>query len=78
MRVPIPGVTVFVGSHLADDLVSSTATVEIRVDPDRLRASDVDVLIGDGTRCRQVCGWEPPNPFEVTLRDVRQYWRPRL
>ena len=56
----------------------TSAKVEVRVDPDRLRPSDVDVLIGDCTRFRQVSGWEPTIPFEVTLQDILEYWRQRL
>ena len=56
----------------------TSVTVEVRVDPDRLRPSDVDILIGDCTRFRQVSGWAPTIPFEVTLKDVLEYWRQRI
>jgi GDP-4-dehydro-6-deoxy-D-mannose reductase len=52
--------------------------VEIRQDPARLRPSDVQVLVGDCSRFRQISGWEPTIPFEVTVKDVLEYWRQRV
>lgn len=52
--------------------------VEVRQDPERLRPSDVPVLVGDCTRFRAISGWEPTIPFEVTLKDLLDYWRQRL
>ena len=52
--------------------------VEVREDPARMRPSDVNILLGDCTRFRRLTGWEPTIPFEVTLKDVLEYWRQRL
>ncbi|HEV8308743.1 MAG TPA: GDP-mannose 4,6-dehydratase [Methylomirabilota bacterium] len=52
--------------------------VEVREDPTRLRPSDVEVLLGDCTRFRRISGWEPTIPFEVTLKDLLEYWRQRV
>jgi GDP-4-dehydro-6-deoxy-D-mannose reductase len=52
--------------------------VSVEVDPDRLRPSDVEILIGDAGRFRADTGWEPRIPFDQTLRDVLDYWRGRL
>jgi GDP-4-dehydro-6-deoxy-D-mannose reductase len=49
--------------------------VELRVDPDRLRPSDIPALVGDATRLRNATGWAPRVPLGVTLRDLLQYWR---
>ncbi len=54
------------------------AEVDVQLDPDRLRPSDVEILIGDATKFRADTGWEPRIPFEQTLRDVLDYWRERL
>jgi GDP-4-dehydro-6-deoxy-D-mannose reductase len=56
----------------------STTRVEVREDPARLRPSDVPILLGDATRFRRVSGWEPTIPFEVTLKDLLDYWRERV
>jgi GDP-4-dehydro-6-deoxy-D-mannose reductase len=52
--------------------------VEVREDPARLRPSDVTVLLGDCARLRRITGWEPTIPFEVSLKDVLEYWRERV
>jgi GDPmannose 4,6-dehydratase len=35
----------------------------VRVDPSRLRPSDVNTLCGDAAKARQLLGWEPKVPF---------------
>ncbi|NPV53558.1 MAG: GDP-mannose 4,6-dehydratase [Firmicutes bacterium] len=52
--------------------------IEIRQDPERLRPSDVPVLIGDVTRFRARTGWEPRIPLDKTLADLLNYWRMRV
>lgn len=52
--------------------------VEVRQDPARMRPSDVELLIGDSTRLRQVTDWEPRYRFEQTLKDLLEYWRQRV
>jgi GDP-4-dehydro-6-deoxy-D-mannose reductase len=54
------------------------ARVEVREDPARLRPSDVEILVGDCTRFKRVSGWTPTIPFEVTLKDLLDYWRDRV
>ena len=59
-------------------LAQSSAKVRIEVDPDRLRPSDVEILIGDSTKFRADTGWDPRIPFAQTLADLLAYWRDRL
>ena len=54
------------------------ATVEIRVDPDRLRPADVPVLVGDPTLLRTTTGWTPEIPIEKSLEDLLADWRKRV
>lgn len=49
--------------------------IQIEVDPERLRPSDVEVLIGDATKFRERTGWRPEISFEQTMNDLLQYWR---
>lgn len=49
--------------------------VEVREDPERLRPSDVPVLLGDASKFRKATGWEPKIPYEQTLQDMLDYWR---
>jgi len=62
------------------DRIIQMASVEVKVevDPDRLRPSDVEILIGDSSKFRADTGWEPRIPFEQTLRDLLDYWRRTL
>lgn len=52
--------------------------VEVRDDPARKRPSDVLLLLGDCSKFRRLTGWEPTIPFEVTLKDLLEYWRQRV
>jgi GDP-4-dehydro-6-deoxy-D-mannose reductase len=52
--------------------------VKIEIDPERLRPSDVEVLIGDASKFKADTGWEPRIPFDQTLRDLLDYWRQTL
>ncbi|MES1240210.1 MAG: GDP-mannose 4,6-dehydratase [Acidobacteriota bacterium] len=52
--------------------------VKIEVDPERLRPSDVEILIGDASKFKADTGWEPRIPFEQTLNDLLDYWRQTL
>jgi len=58
-------------------LAASSARVEVRVDPERLRPSDVPAQVGDPSRLRAATGWEPRIPLERTLLDLLDDWRAR-
>lgn len=52
--------------------------VEVRQDPERLRPSDVPVLVGDPGRLQRATGWRPAFTLEQTLGDLLAYWRRRV
>jgi GDP-4-dehydro-6-deoxy-D-mannose reductase len=56
-------------------LEKSKTEIEVRVDPKKLRPSDVQVLQGDPSKFHAVSGWKPTIPFEQTLADSIDYWR---
>lgn len=58
-------------------LAATSARVEVRVDPERLRPSDVPAQVGDPSRLRAATGWEPRIPLERTLADLLEDWRER-
>ena len=62
------------------DLLLGHSSVEIQVqeDPERLRPSDVPLLLGDNSRLRKATGWQPEIPFEQTTKDLLDYWRERV
>jgi GDP-4-dehydro-6-deoxy-D-mannose reductase len=59
-------------------LERSSAEVEIEVDPDRLRPSDVEILLGDYSKFHADTGWEPRIPLSQTVQDLLDFWRQRL
>ena len=59
-------------------LSMSDTKFEIKEDPDRLRPSDVPLLLGDNSKIFKETGWKPIIPFEQTLKDTLEYWRKRV
>ena len=53
----------------------SGVDVEVRLDPERMRPSDIPSLVGDPRKLREATGWEPGISLEKTLRDLLQHWR---
>ena len=49
--------------------------IKYRVDPRRVRPTELRFLIGDCSKFKGVTGWEPEIPFEKTLKDILDYWR---
>jgi GDP-4-dehydro-6-deoxy-D-mannose reductase len=61
---------------LLDALIGlSRASIDIQVDPSRLRPSDNPVIAGDRSRIGAEAGWTPAIPIERTLDDLLNYWR---
>lgn len=56
----------------------SKKKIEVKQDPDRLRPSDVEVLIGDNTKFVKKTKWKPKIKFEKTMEDLLNYWRERV
>ena len=64
--------------EMLDRLVAmAEVEVTIETDPERLRPSDVEILIGDASKFKADTGWEPQVPFDKTLRDTLDFWRER-
>ncbi len=61
---------------MLDMLLSfSDIEIEVRQDPERMRPSDVEILLADNTRFCELTGWAPEIPLEKTLEDLLDYWR---
>lgn len=61
---------------LLDYLISlSKCEVKIKLDPLRLRPSDLPVMIGDNTKIKTEIGWEPKIDIHKSLLDLLNYWR---
>ena len=62
------------------EVLLSHSDVEICVqqDKDRMRPSDLPVLIGDAGKFIKQTGWKPEIPFDQTMNDLLNYWRERV
>jgi GDP-4-dehydro-6-deoxy-D-mannose reductase len=67
-----------VGDVLTDLATIAGVTVDIRVDPARLRGSDIPVACGISSRARDLLGWTPSIPWAQTLQDVLDYWHEQV
>jgi GDP-4-dehydro-6-deoxy-D-mannose reductase len=56
----------------------SDMDVEVQEEPERMRPSDVPLLLGDNSRFREATGWSTTIPFEKTLKDTLDYWRSKI
>jgi GDP-4-dehydro-6-deoxy-D-mannose reductase len=52
--------------------------VKIEPDPERMRPSDVPLLLGNDSKLKQRTGWDCTITFEQTLKDLLDYWRERI
>jgi GDP-4-dehydro-6-deoxy-D-mannose reductase len=62
------------------EMLRSLAQVDVAIeqDPERLRPSDVPVMMGETTRLRQATGWEPEIPLAQSLGEILAWWRATL
>jgi len=56
-------------------LAMTEETIAVSRDPERMRPSDVPVLIGDIRKITDHTGWKPEISMDTTLRDVLEDWR---
>jgi GDP-4-dehydro-6-deoxy-D-mannose reductase len=64
--------------EMLDELLELTRVkVEVKQDKNRMRPSDVMLLLGDCSKFHADTGWTPEIPFAQTLRDTLEYWRAR-
>lgn len=64
---------------LVDRLVArARVTVQVVVDPGRLRPVDVPVLIGSHERLTRDTLWQPEIPLDRTLDDLLNWWREKV
>jgi len=56
----------------------SGENVEIEVDPQRLRGSEVTIAIGDNKAAFDAFGWKPQIDLRRTLSDVLEDWKARV
>jgi GDP-4-dehydro-6-deoxy-D-mannose reductase len=59
-----------------DELLKlSKVKIKVERDPERMRPSDIPVLVGDANKLKETTGWEPTINLERSLEDILNYWR---
>jgi GDP-4-dehydro-6-deoxy-D-mannose reductase len=65
--------------EILDHLISLVPNPpRIRVDPSKLRKTDIARLCGDNRKIKDAVGWEPVIPLSQTLDDLAAFWRREL
>jgi len=58
--------------------LSKVKNIKVKQSPERMRPSDVPMLVGDCSKFRKQTGWRPKIPFEKTMEDLLNYWREKV
>lgn len=53
----------------------SGVDIEVRIEPQKLRANQIPVAVGDASKARRELNWAPRVPFEQSVADILEYWR---
>ena len=56
------------GTGLEEQGFDRNGRALVEIDPRYLRPTEVDLLLGDATKAREVLGWTPATPFEELVR----------
>lgn len=56
----------------------SSAEVEVKVDPNKIRPVDVPIIEADTTKLREATGWKRKIPLEQTIHETMDYWRQHI
>lgn len=73
----IGGVETMTIGDMLEKLISfsKVKNIEIKVDPNRFRPSDVTLQIPSVEKFTKQTGWKPKIKFDQTLKDMLNYWR---
>ena len=71
------GVARRVGAVLEQMVQQSTASIQVRVDREKFRASEVPFFVGSADKITQATGWVTQREFKKSLRETLDWWRKR-
>lgn len=69
------GKAVAVQEILNKFLSLSSAQIEVKQDPERMRPSDIPVLVGDASKLKEATSWQSEISLDQSLQEVLAYWR---
>jgi len=72
------GVTHTVGEVLKMLIDLSHVRVELKLDQNRMRPSDVKVLLCDSSKFIEKTGWKPKYTLKDVLSEELRFWREKL
>jgi GDP-4-dehydro-6-deoxy-D-mannose reductase len=85
MEKGIPGELYLIGSDqiytikeclgMLISLSTKKEKIRYKVDPQRLRPTELRILIGKFVKFERLTGWRPKIPFKETLESILNYWR---
>lgn len=62
--------------YILDSLIAmSKVEIEAKIDPDKLRPVDVEIIEADITKINKITGWNPQIELTTTLEETLNYWR---
>tara|TARA_B100000780_G_C21126955_1_gene457740 strand:- start:808 stop:1707 length:900 start_codon:yes stop_codon:yes gene_type:complete len=62
-------------SSLLDKLIYlSNQSIEVKIDPSRLRKAEQQRILGNANKLEKATGWKPNIDYEDTLNDMLSYW----
>ncbi|PZO03548.1 MAG: epimerase [Hyphomicrobiales bacterium] len=64
-----------IGAVLSELIDETPMTIDVRIDPSRVRANDIPRASGSRVIAQETLGWRPRIDFRQTLRDVLSHWR---
>lgn len=65
--------------EILDKIISfSTAKVEVKVDPNKLRPVDVPIIEADISKINELTGWKPEISLDQTIQETLEYWRNKV
>lgn len=59
-------------------LKRSKVSISLEEDPDRLRPSDIPMMIAEVSKINEEIGWSPEIELDKTLDDIMHYWREQI
>lgn len=65
--------------QIAQTLISfSKIKIKIKQEKEKMRKSDIPILLGDCSKFKNTTGWKREISFEQTLKDLLDYWRENI
>ncbi len=71
------GVAISINDLLLRLAEKTSVKLKVKQDVDRMRPSDVPMLVGDCSKFKKVTGWYAKYSFDDTLTDLLEFWRTR-